>query len=258
MYQVDAFSSEPFKGNPAAVCVLEKWLDDVTMQSIAAENNLAETAFILETENGYDLRWFTPEVEIDLCGHATLASAYIVFKFLQPELKSIAFSTMSGELVVEASDDGRLSMDFPSRAPEQIKISAEAKQAFGDAALEAWQSRDLLVLLESETAVREFQPDMAALSNIKDSFAVVITAPGDEVDFVSRFFAPNAGIPEDPVTGSAHCTLIPFWAERLNKQTLHAHQLSKRTGELFCENSGERVRMSGYASLFLKGEIYLA
>jgi len=257
MYQVDAFSSEPFKGNPAAVCVLAQWPDDDTMQSIAAENNLAETAFILKAENGYDLRWFTPEVEIDLCGHATLASAYIVFKFLQPELKSVSFSTMSGELVVEASDDGKLSMDFPARAPKQIEISAEAKKAFGDAALETWQARDLLVLLESEKAVQDYQPDMVALSAVKDSFAVIATAPGDEVDFVSRFFAPNAGIPEDPVTGSAHCTLIPFWAERLGKQALHARQLSKRTGELFCENNGARVTMSGYACLFLKGEIYI-
>ena len=261
MYQVDAFTSEPFKGNPAAVCVVATWPDDVTLQNIAAENNLAETAFILKSAGGhdYDLRWFTPEVEMDLCGHATLASAYVVFEFLRPELESVSFSTMSGELLVAKTADGKLSMDFPARAPvlSTAKAVEQVRDVFGELVQEVWQARDLLLLLESETAVREFQPDMAALSGFKDHFAVIITAPGDEVDFVSRFIAPNAGILEDPVTGSAHCTLIPFWAERLGKQVLHARQLSKRTGELFCENAGERVRMSGYATLFLQGEIYV-
>ena len=261
MYQVDAFTSEPFKGNPAAVCVLDTWPDDATLQNIAAENNLAETAFILPStdEQGYELRWFTPAVEIDLCGHATLASAYIVFEFLQPTLESVSFSTMSGELMVTKTADSKLRMDFPARAPTlaPAQIVGPVRDVFGELALEVWQARDLLVLLESEIALREFQPDGVALSGFKDHFAVIITAPGEEVDFVSRFFAPNAGIPEDPVTGSAHCTLIPFWAERLGKQELHARQLSARTGELFCENVGERVRMSGDACLFLRGEIYV-
>ncbi len=261
MYQVDAFTSEPFKGNPAAVCALEAWPDDVTLQNIAAENNLAETAFIISAEgqHDYDLRWFTPEVEMDLCGHATLASAYVVFEFLQPELASVSFNTMSGELIVEKTADGKLSMDFPARVPtlSPASVVGPVRDVFGELAQEVWQARDLLVLLESEAAVREFVPDMASLSSFKDHFAVIVTAQGDDVDFVSRFFAPNAGIPEDPVTGSAHCTLIPFWAERLGKQVLRARQLSKRTGELFCENAGERVRMSGDACLFLKGEIYI-
>jgi len=257
MYQVDAFSSEVFGGNPAAVCVLNEWLDDAVLQNIAAENNLAETAFIIKSESGYDLRWFTPAVEIDLCGHATLASAYVIFKFLEPELKYVAFQTMSGELEVTIDSEQKLSMDFPARAPQQIEITDLHEQAFGLKPLEVWQSRDLLVLFESETQIVQLQPNLEKISEIKDSFAVIATAKGDEVDFVSRFFAPNAGIPEDPVTGSAHCTLVPFWADKLNKQVLNAKQLSKRGGELFCENKGDRVAMSGYASLFMKGEIYL-
>lgn len=262
MYQVDAFTRVPFKGNPAAVCVLESWPDDATLQNIAAENNLAETAFIIQADGAhdYDLRWFTPEVEMDLCGHATLASAYVVFEFLQPELNAVSFSTMSGELNVVQAVDGQLSMDFPARAPElaPAKVVGPVRDLFGDLAQEVWQARDLLVLMDAEAAVQNFQPDMAALSGFKDHFAVIITAPGDEVDFVSRFFAPNAGIPEDPVTGSAHCTLIPFWAKRLGRQVLRARQLSQRTGELLCENEGERVRMSGHATLFLRGEIYVS
>ena len=258
MYQVDAFSSEVFGGNPAAVCVLNEWLDDSILQNIAAENNLAETAFIIKSEAGYDLRWFTPAVEIDLCGHATLASAYVIFKFLEPELEHVAFKTMSGQLEVTIDLEQKLSMDFPARAPQQIEINDLHEQAFGVIKpLEVWQSRDLLVLFESETQITQLQPNLEKISEIKDSFAVIATAKGDEVDFVSRFFAPNAGIPEDPVTGSAHCTLVPFWADKLDKDVLNAKQLSKRGGELFCENKGDRVAMSGYASLFMKGEIYL-
>lgn len=257
MYQVDAFSSEVFKGNPAAVCVLDRWLDDSVLQNIASENNLAETAFIIKSETGYDLRWFTPSVEIDLCGHATLASAYVIFKFLEPPLRSVAFKTMSGQLDVTMDDEQKLSMDFPARAPKQIDISDLHEQAFGMRPSEVWQSRDLLVLFETEQQIAELQPNLEKISQIKDSFAVIATAQGNHVDFVSRFFAPNAGIPEDPVTGSAHCTLVPFWAGKLGKDILHAKQLSKRGGELFCENKGDRVAMSGYASLFLRGKIYL-
>lgn len=257
MYQVDAFASEVFKGNPAAVCVLDKWLDDPTLQNIAAENNLAETAFIIKSASGYDLRWFTPTVEIDLCGHATLASAFVIFKFLEPSLRHVAFKTMSGTLDVTMDDEQKLSMDFPARAPKQIEINGLHEQAFGIKPTEVWQSRDLLVLFDSELQIAELQPNLEKISEIEDSFAVIATAKGNEVDFVSRFFAPNAGIPEDPVTGSAHCTLVPFWADKLSNDILHAKQLSKRGGELFCENKGDRVAMSGYASLFLKGEIYL-
>lgn len=257
IYQIDAFTSEVFRGNPAAVCVLDAWLEDDVLQNIAAENNLAETAFIIKKSKGYDLRWFTPKVEIDLCGHATLASAFVIFKYLQPDLNFISFSTMSGELTVSTDSSGKLSMDFPARVPTQTNITDIIEEAFGISPKEVWESEDLMVLFESESDIRNLQPNMGKLSEITDYFAVIATAPGDSVDFVSRFFAPNAGIPEDPVTGRAHCTLVPFWSKRLNKPKLHAIQLSKRTGELFCEDKRERVLMSGYAALFLKGEIYL-
>ncbi len=257
IYQVDAFASHVFSGNPAAVCILDEWLDDDVLQNIAAENNLAETAYIIEKEHGYDLRWFTPEVEIDLCGHATLASAYIVFEFLKPDISVVSFNTMSGELIVSRNDTGMLSMDFPSRAPVQAAANDLFEEALGCAPIEVWKSRDYLLLLNSESEVKSLNPNMEKLKEIDDCFAVIVTARGDSVDFVSRFFAPNAGIPEDPVTGSAHCTLIPFWAGRLSTNTLHAKQISQRTGELFCENKGDRVTISGYATLFLKGEIYL-
>ncbi len=257
MYQIDAFTREVFRGNPAAVCVLEEWLDDKVLQNIAAENNLAETAFIIKSGQGYDLRWFTPKVEIDLCGHATLASAFVIFEFLQPELNFVSFSTMSGKLTVAMEPSGKLSMDFPARIPTQTEISNIVEQAFGIPPVEVWESEDLMVVFESESDIRSLQPDMDKLLEISDYFAVIVTAQGESVDFVSRVFAPNAGIPEDPVTGRAHCILVPFWSKRLNKPRLHALQLSARTGELFCEDKGERVSMSGYATLFFKGEIYL-
>ena len=257
MYQVDAFSSKIFGGNPAAVCVLEEWLGDDILQNIAAENNLAETAFIIQTKNGYDLRWFTPAVEIDLCGHATLASAFVVFEFLQTDISRIEFSSMSGTLTVEKTESGKLSMDFPSRQVKAGESNELIIQALGKPPLEVWESQDLVLVYESEDDIRSIQPDMEKLKKITDYFAVIITAKGDEVDFVSRFFAPNAGIPEDPVTGRAHCVLTPMWAEKLNKSQLHAIQLSQRTGEVFCENKGDRVVMMGDASLFFKGEIFL-
>ncbi|MEH6457746.1 MAG: PhzF family phenazine biosynthesis protein, partial [Cocleimonas sp.] len=257
IYQIDAFTSEVFRGNPAAVCLLDKWLEDDVLQSIAAENNLAETAFIIKKGREYDLRWFTPSVEIDLCGHATLASAFVIFKYLEPELNYISFSTMSGELTVSMDPSGKLSMDFPARVPTKTTTNEIIEQAFGISPKEVWESEDLMLLFESESEIRNLQPNIHKISEITDYFAVIVTAPGDNVDFVSRFFAPNAGIPEDPVTGRAHCTLVPFWSKRLNKPELHAIQLSERTGELFCEDKGERVLMSGYAALFLKGQIYL-
>ena len=257
IYQVDAFTSELFRGNPAAVCVLNEWLDDRTLGAIAAENNLAETAFIIKSERGYKLRWFTPKVEIDLCGHATLASAFVIFNFLRPELTQVSFSTMSGELRVSMDATTKLRMDFPARVPTQTDTSAIIEEALGRKPVEVWASEDLMVVFDSEEDIRKLQPDMLKLSEIKDYFAVIATAEGESVDFVSRFFAPNAGIPEDPVTGRAHCTLVPFWSKRLNKKKLHAIQLSERTGELFCEDNGDRVAMSGDAVLFFKGEIHL-
>lgn len=258
MYQVDAFSQAVFAGNPAAVCVLDSWLEDSIMQGIAAENNLAETAFMVQKSRGsYDLRWFTPEVEIDLCGHATLASAYIVFRFLEPEISEVFFETASGMLTVKKEASQLLAMDFPARQPEATDLPPDLAAALGGTPVEAWKSRDLLVVYESEAEITSLQPDMEKLKQFKDHLGFITTAKGDSVDFVSRFFAPSVGIPEDPVTGSAHSTLVPFWARRLGRDVLHARQLSRRTGDLYCEYKGDRVIMKGHAALFLTGRIEL-
>ncbi len=259
-YQIDAFTNQLFKGNPAAVCILDEWLDDAVMQNIAAENNLAETAFIVQTGKEYDLRWFTPEVEIDLCGHATLASAFVVFNYLGWDADHVQFNSMSGPLVVELLVDGSLQMDFPARAPTVVNNSAlegVLERALNHQPTHILGARDLMLVFDNEAQISQLTPDLNALSEITDYFAIIVTASGDHCDFVSRFFAPNAGIPEDPVTGSAHCTLVPYWAERLNKPELIARQLSPRGGELSCTLNEDRVKMSGQAKLFLKGEIFL-
>ena len=256
IYQVDAFTLGPFSGNPAAVCPLDAWLDGATLQSIAAENNLSETAFIVASERGYDLRWFTPAIEVDLCGHATLAAAYVVLNHLQPGLDSVAFETASGTLTVSRDGD-RLSMDFPSRAPTPVAVSQELSDALGEAPSEVHMSRDILAVFDDEAAVRRLSPDQARLLALDEGLGVIASASGNSVDFVSRFFVPKAGIAEDPVTGSAHCTLVPFWAERLGKSKLVAHQVSSRGGELHCEHRGERVIISGRCHLFLTGTIHL-
>ena len=253
-YIVDAFADKLFSGNPAGVCLLDEWLEDEIMQNIAAENNLAETAFVVKREKYYDLRWFTPNMEIDLCGHATLASAFVVTNFLDKGISDMDFHTKSGVLSVKKIDD-LFEMDFPSRKPEQLVVTPQMTQAAGVPVLEAHLSRDMLFLLENESQVQNLQPDFNLIAKLPECFALIVTAKGDSVDFVSRFFAPNAGVPEDPVTGSAHSTLIPFWAERLNKDKMIAKQLSKRGGTLYCQNHGERVRIAGYAVLYLQGEI---
>ena len=255
IYQVDAFTGQLFAGNPAAVCPLDSWLPDDRMQAIAAENNLAETAFFVRTGNRYHLRWFTPKVEVDLCGHATLASAFIVFRYLEPESQCVAFDTRSGELLVRREGE-MLSMDFPARKPEPVPVSAKLIVGLGKTPFEVLASRDYLALYASEEEVRGLQPDMTTLAAV-DRFAVIATAPGRDCDFVSRFFAPAQGVPEDPVTGSAHCTLVPYWAERLGKTKLHARQVSARGGELFCELAGDRVILRGRAVLYLEGAIFL-
>jgi len=252
-YIVDAFTDELFKGNQAGVCLLDKWPDDDLMQKIAFENNLSETAFVVKRENHYDLRWFTPTVEVDLCGHATLASAYVVLNFVDKNASEIRFETKSGVLTVKKVGD-LYEMDFPSRRPNPIQLTPEMCKAIGATALEAHLSRDLLLLLDNEQQVRELTPDFGLIKQL-DHFAVIVTAKGDHVDFVSRFFTPGAGVPEDPVTGSAHSSLIPFWAERLGKNTMVAKQLSARGGTLFCENRGERVKIAGKAVLYLQGAI---
>jgi len=255
IYQVDAFTLGPFSGNPAAVCPLEAWLDDETMQNIAAENNLAETAFFVAREEGYDLRWFTPAIEVDLCGHATLAAGYVVLNHLQPELDSVSFETMSGQLIVSRNGD-QLSMDFPARAPTPAAVTEALIDALGQAPSEVHQSRDILAVYDDEASVRSLSPDQAKLLALDEALGFIATAKGDEADFVSRFFAPKAGIAEDPVTGSAHCTLVPFWAERLGRSKLVAQQVSPRGGELHCEQRGDRVIMSGQCTLFLTGSIH--
>jgi PhzF family phenazine biosynthesis protein len=257
LYQVDAFTKKIFSGNPAAVCLLESMLNDETLQYIAAENNLSETAFLVPTARGqYELRWFTPTMEVDLCGHATLASAFVIFSFIDSGLSSIDFKTASGVLTVTKSGD-LLSMDFPARKPIPAELPETLPKALGIEPVEVLKSRDLLAVYENESMIKDMNPNFDLLQQIHDVFAVIVTAPGRNCDFVSRFFAPKAGIPEDPVTGSAHCTLVPYWSERLKKQKLHAFQVSKRGGELFCEDLRERVKIAGHAVLYSKGEIYL-
>lgn len=253
IFQIDAFSRTAFSGNPAAVCPLETWLPDTVMQAIAAENNLAETAFFVENDGRYGLRWFTPVCEVDLCGHATLASACVLFNSLNLRGDSIRFDTKSGELIVRRDGD-RFIMDFPARTPGPIEPDPLLVPALGGKPVEILAARDYLVRYQSEAEVRALSPDMEALKRI-DRFAFIVTAPGTNCDFVSRFFAPGKGIPEDPVTGSAHCTLIPYWADKLGKTLLRAHQVSQRGGELFCRMTGDRVEIGGHAALFLEGQI---
>lgn len=253
VYQVDAFSSRVFAGNPAAVCPLEKWLPDTTLQAIAAENNLAETAYFVREDGYFPLRWFTPVCEVDLCGHATLASAYVLFEELNEPGESVRFRTKSGELTVRKDRD-LLSMNFPSRPPGPIEAAPDLRRAMGGEPVEILAARDYLVRYKSEAELRKIAPDMEGLKKI-DRFAFIGTAPGEDCDFVSRFFAPAKGVPEDPVTGSAHCTLIPYWARELGKTSLRARQVSARGGELWCKLDGDRVEIAGHAVLFLKGRI---
>jgi PhzF family phenazine biosynthesis protein len=257
IYQADAFTDQLFGGNPAAICPLTEWLPDEVMQKIAVENNLAETAFFVKTNEGYKLRWFTPEYEIDLCGHATLASAHILFTELGYTDDTIHFETVkSGTLIVKRDGD-KYTMDFPSRPPIPIEEPNGLVEALGGIQPTAiLRSRDYFVVYDSELDVRELTPDFFALSKM-DTVGIIVTAPGDNSDFVSRFFAPGAGIPEDPVTGSAHCNLIPYWTKVFGKNQLHAYQISARKGELWCELQGDRVLMAGKAITYLKGEIFV-
>lgn len=253
IHQIDAFTDRLFGGNPAAVVPMDEWLPDETLQAIAAENNLAETAFVIPGGDTCQLRWFTPTVEVNLCGHATLAAAYVLFREHMPERDRIDFETRSGTVSVTRSGDV-LSLDFPARAGDPGSVTEELEVALGARPVEVRESRDRMVVFEDEATVRNLQPDLAAVAKL-DTFAIIATAPGTEVDFVSRFFAPAAGVPEDPVTGSAHCTLIPYWAERLGRHHLSARQVSARGGELDCEWLGERVRIGGRCVEYLRGSI---
>ncbi len=253
IFQLDAFASRPFGGNPAAVVILPEWLPDDTLQSIAQENNLAETAFVIPGGEACDLRWFAPETEMDLCGHATLASAHVLFNHGYTASSSVVFRYQGGRLTVTREED-LLAMDFPARPPEQIECDAAAANALGASPCELHRSRDLMALFDCQAEVEALRPDFAAIAKL-ETFAVIATAPGEDCDFVSRFFAPGAGIPEDPATGSSHCTLIPYWCGRLGKSKLHALQLSERLGEFFCEHQGERVKIAGRVFEYLRGEI---
>jgi PhzF family phenazine biosynthesis protein len=258
IFQVDAFAKEPFAGNPAAVVPLDEWLPDATMLKIAAENNLSETAYFVKEGDRYHIRWFTPTVEVNLCGHATLATSHVIFNELQLEDSFVPFrSDRSGDLSVEKHGE-KLVLDFPAYPMEKIEHSDELADAVGLIPVELFESQGNMVFLraESEEKVRALEPDMHALSKLKYD-EVIVTALGDDCDFASRMFAPRIGIPEDPVTGAIHCSLIPYWAEQLGKTELFARQISKRGGELFCELNGDRVRIGGNAVTFLRGEIFV-
>jgi PhzF family phenazine biosynthesis protein len=253
IYQVDAFTSQRFHGNPAAVVVTETWLAVDVMRAVAAENNLAETAFIVRSGERFGIRWFTPTVEIDLCGHATLASAHVLFEHDYAHGDRIEF-TYGGGMLSVARDGKRLVLDFPSRPPARTHAEAELGAAVGAMPIETHAAKAQMAVYATEKDILALAPNMTAVAKLA-GYGLIVTAPGSDCDFVSRFFAPQSGVPEDPVTGSAHCTLIPYWSRRLGKTRLHARQLSARGGELWCEDLGERVKIGGYAASYLVGKI---
>ena len=254
IYQVDAFTAKTFGGNPAAVVPLPRWLNDSTLQNIAAENNLSETAFFIVKGNSFEIRWFTPNMEIDLCGHATLATAFVLFEHLHYKKQNIYFNTRyHGELKVFKNND-LIVLEFPSTPPKEIQAPDSLILGLGAKPDEVYESRDILAVFESEKAILSLEPEFEVLKALPH-LGIIVTAPGEKTDFVSRFFAPKAGINEDPVTGSAHTSLIPFWAERLKKKRMNAVQLSARKGELLCEHREDKVWIGGNATSYLKGEI---
>jgi PhzF family phenazine biosynthesis protein len=257
IYQVDAFSEKVFSGNPAAVCPLDKWLTDEQMQNIAMENNLAETAFYVKDNDQYQLRWFTPTIEVDLCGHATLAAAFVLFNYENHTGDVINFySPRSGKLTV-TKDGDKLALNFPSDVFTPIDITPDIISSFNIKPTEAYKGKtDYMLVYETEVHVRDIIPDIAQISKL-DARGVIITAQGDSSDFVSRFFAPQSGVDEDPVTGSAHTTLTPYWSKKLGKDNLTAIQLSKRLGYLECQYLGDRVEIKGSARLYLTGNIFI-
>lgn len=257
LYQVDAFTAGPFTGNPAAVCVNDVWLSDDIMQKIAAENNLAETAFLIPDGNDWKIRWFTPLVEVDLCGHATLASGYVVLNQLKPGSKNVTFHSLHRGILSVAARGDMLELNFPTDIITACVLPPVIKESLDIRPVECFIGRsDYLVLVGSEAEVLGVRPDFRKLGSA-DGRGVIVTARGTDVDFVSRFFAPQAGIDEDPVTGSAHTTLAPFWSARLGKTTMTARQLSARGGYLECTLNGDRTLIAGRATLFLKGAIYV-
>ena len=252
-YQVDAFASRVFEGNPAAVCPLDVWLGDDVLQAIAQENNLSETAFFIPSEKGFHLRWFTPVAEVDLCGHATLASAHVIFNILDYPQQSVLFYTRSGELTVSLKGE-LLEMDFPAIPPKPCDPPGQLTEGLGHRPEEVLAADDYIAVFDNEVIIRSLTPNFSILHEL-DLRGVVVTAPGVKADFVSRFFAPKYGIPEDPVTGSAHCELTPYWSSRLGKESFDAQQVSLRGGSIGCQIKGDRVILSGQAVTFMEAEI---
>lgn len=264
LYQIDSFATETFAGNPAAVCPTDEWLSDEAMQKLAAENNLSETAFVVSDKSGeadYALRWFTPSLEVNLCGHATLATAWVLFNEIGVDKEALTFTTKSGVLTVTRGEDGLLVMDFPSNAPRPAPHHELLPQALGGPAQQFWTAPNgmSLAVLNSAETVRTLKPHLGSVAKLGKK-GLIVTAAGDEtdaVDFVSRYFTPGEGIDEDPVTGSAHTVLAPYWAKVLKKDELHARQVSKRGGDVYCEMQGDRVLLSGHAVLYMKGEAHV-
>jgi PhzF family phenazine biosynthesis protein len=260
LFHVDAFTDKPFAGNPAAVCPLESWLDDERLRAVAAENNLSETAYFVPHGDGYELRWFTPRCEVKLCGHATLASAFVLFNILEPMRDVVRFETRRSGTLTVRRDGAQLAMDFPAALPRICShppldlMRALGPQSSPHSVLELGDK--YFVVYESEAEIRRISPDFALLEKLHPA-AVAVTAPGDGADFVSRYFAPSYGVPEDPMTGSIHCFLTPYWAERLSRTRLHARQVSARGGELWCELAGDRVIITGTAVLTLQGSLLI-
>lgn len=255
LYQLDAFTDRPFGGNPAAVCPLSDWLPDGTLQSIAAENNLSETAFFVPEGEGFRLRWFTPKTEVDLCGHATLATGALILDHLDPGREHVTFETRSGLLSVQR-DGERFAMDFPALPATEVPMPAGLADAIGVAPIAFLRAVKNMAVLENEAAVLAVMPDLAYIRTMEGS-GLIVTARGEGCDCVSRYFAPHVGIDEDPVTGSAHCTIVPYWSARLGKPEIHARQVSERGGDLYCRNLGARVEIAGTVRLVIEGRFHL-
>lgn len=251
LYQLDAFTDRPFGGNPAAVCPLDEWLPDDVMQAIALENNLSETAFYVPEGDGFRLRWFTPKIEVDLCGHATLATGALILEKLEPGRDAVSFETRSGTLGVRRDGD-MLVMDFPALPAKEVDMPAGLADALGKAPVRFMRAVKNMAVFDSETDVREVNPDFDYIAAMA-GMGLIVTAPGENSDCASRYFAPHAGIDEDPVTGSAHCTIVPYWADVLGKEAIHARQVSERTGDLYCRMAGDRVVIGGRARLVIEG-----
>lgn len=253
---VDAFTDKVFAGNPAAVCVMEKWLPDELMQKIAIENNLSETAFIVKEDGRYHIRWFTPGKEVDLCGHATLGSSYVLSRFYEKQADVFEFDSLSGHLTVRKRED-ILEMDFPAREPLETEFTEAMKAALNGMEAKAFLDRDLMLVLDNEADIINFSPDYQKIADIPVGMGMLITAPSREYDFVSRTFFPKIKVNEDPVCGSAHCNFIPYWAKRLRKEKMTAYQASPRGGIVYCENKKDRVLISGKAALYSEAEIHI-